>query len=115
MENQTMTNDIKNQPLPRRFKNKLVRALRSGRYTQTNGVMRDPQCNAYDVLGVAYRITGVPKGSITKMLGAPSGKQYNFLPKVLTYEDSKVTSTLMKLNDKGMSFRWIASHLENCM
>ena len=112
---ETENTEIKNQKLPRRFRNKLVRALRSGRYTQTNGVMRDPRDDAYDVLGVAYRIAGVNKGSITKMKGAPAGKQYNFLPKVLTLKDSHVTSELMKFNDKGMSFRWIASHLENCM
>jgi hypothetical protein len=107
--------DILTQKLPRRFRNKLVRALRSGRYTQTNGVMRDPLENAYDVLGVAHRIAGVPKQSITKMRGAPQGKQYNFLPKVLTMKDTEVTQKLMALNDKGLSFRWIASHLENCM
>jgi hypothetical protein len=106
--------ETENQKLPRRFKNKLIRALRSGRYKQTNGVMRDPQDNAYDVLGVAYRIAGVPKQSITKMI-VPNGKQYNFLPKVVTNMDSKVSSDLIKYNDMGMSFRWIASHLENCM
>jgi len=110
IENKVETNNR----LPRRFKNKLIRALRSGRYVQTVGKMKEREEDRYDVIGVAYRQAGVPKQSITKM-GIPNGKQYNFLPKVLTDANSTVVEKLKSFNDKELSFRWIASYMEDHM
>lgn len=103
-----------NKRLPLRFRSKLVRALRSGRYKQATNVLRNPTEDAYDVVGVAYRLAGVKKGTITKMGGSPNGRRYNFLPKVI-YTEGHVTDTLSDLNDRDMSFKWLASYIENNM
>lgn len=104
-----------NTRLPRPFRNKLIRALRSGKYSQGFGEMKAVGEESYDVLGVAYRIAGVNKGSIAKMIH-PNGKHYNFLPKLLYSDSSPVVNKLINLNDgKQMPFKWIASYIEDHM
>lgn len=108
------TSPDQSMKLPRRFKNKLVRALRSGRYEQHTGdEMKMHRQDVYNPIGVAYRLAGVHKGTITKM-GIPSNKKFNFLPNTLTSSNSPVVQKLNSLNKKN-SFRWIASYIENNM
>lgn len=105
------TNSLK---LPRRFRNKLIRALRSDRYQQHTGdSMKTHRHDNYTPIGVAYRLAGVHKGTITKM-GQPSNKRFNFLPNVLTDSNSPVVQKLNALNKKN-NFRWIASYIEDRM
>lgn len=97
--------------LPSGFKTKWVQALRSGRYNQCAEMMHDPKSDAYDAIGVAYRVAGVNRKKIAYR-EVPTGKRHRFLPNVLS-EESEIVQKISSFNDKGLSFKWIASYIEN--
>lgn len=91
------------------FKQKWVKALRSGKYKQGNGSLYDTVSKSYDAIGVAHRIVGVKNSKIANR-SVPT-KQHRFVPAILASENSLVEK-LIDFNDKGMSFKWIASYIE---
>jgi len=98
--------------LPRGFKRKWATALRSGRYTQGSHTLYDPKTKSYDPIGVAYRICGVPTKRLSNRI-APIKDTVRFFPKAIT-EDNGLWDKLVDLNDnKKMSFRWMASYIED--
>jgi hypothetical protein len=97
--------------LSRGFKRKWTDALRSGKYPQGTGLMYDPLEKTYDPIGVAYRVAGVPDKTIAKKI-FPDGKTYRFLPMPLVNNEQFI-SKITDFNDRGLSFKWIASYIEN--
>ena len=108
MVKETTTNKPK---LSRGFKRKWANALRSGKYKEGSGVMYNPEDKSYDAIGVAYRVAGVPKKNLSNR-SLPSGKQYRFLPRPL-YEDTNFIEKMADFSDRGLSFKWIASYIQN--
>jgi hypothetical protein len=98
------------QKLPQGFKNKWINALRSGSYTRGTKMMFNPQNQTYDPLGVAHRIAGVSHIDIANE-DAPT-KTHRFLPNMLV-NDEELVNKIISFNDKGMSFKWMASYIEN--
>lgn len=97
--------------LSRGFKRKWTSALRSGKYPQGSGLMYDPIEKNYDPIGVAYRAAGVPNKAIARK-EFPNGKTYRFLPMPLV-NNKDLISKIADFNDRGLSFNWIASYIEN--
>ena len=107
------TNATTIEQLPESFKTKWVAALRSGRYNQGFGMMYDPKRDSYDTIGVAHRIAGVSQSILSKKK-YPTSK-HKFLPNMLASEMSPAVEKMISFNDKGLSFRWIASYIERHM
>lgn len=107
--------------LPVHFKNRWVKALRSGNYEQCQSSLYDG--NGYCCLGVAGAICGVPKERMdsTGLLVEDhiSFQEVKKIPKLLRGETSKqepdyneLVEILTEMNDKGKSFKYIASYIE---
>lgn len=104
--------------LPKKFKEKWLKALRSGEFTQGRGGLHDSDTDAYCCLGVACRIVQPRKslggyGFIEPQLRAK-------VPKMLigTY-DNELIALLTTMNDgcvidgiKRKSFKQIANFVE---
>jgi hypothetical protein len=99
----------KNNNISESFKQKWVKALRSGKYKQGNGSMYDTLSKSYDPIGVAHRIVGVKNTKIANK--AVPTKQHRFVPSILA-SDTNLVEKLIDFNDRGMSFKWIASYIE---
>jgi len=110
MQTQTKPKTAPKQKLPTGFKSKWISALRSGTYDRGTKMMFNPQNGTYDPLGVAHRIAGVSHREIANE-DAPS-KTHRFLPNMLV-NDAELVSKIISFNDKGMSFKWMASYIEN--
>jgi hypothetical protein len=110
MNTQTKTKPAPKQKLPTGFKNKWINALRSGSYIRGTRMMYNPKDMTYDPLGVAHRIAGVSHLDIANE-DAPC-KTHRFLPNMLV-NDAELVSKIISFNDKGMSFKWMASYIEN--
>lgn len=107
--------------LPVHFKNRWVKALRSGNYEQCQSSLYDG--NGYCCLGVAGAICGVPKERMD-FAGLLTEDHIPFqevkkIPKLLRGENSKedpnyneLVKILTEMNDKGKSFKYIASYIE---
>lgn len=107
--------------LPKGFKTKWLKALRSGKYKQTEGYLNDE--NGYCCLGVACRINH-PK---VNLKDKPLINEFSFgknlkninVPKILIGsgemddEDyNKIVERLSTMNDNGKSFTVIANYIE---
>lgn len=113
--------------LPKRFKEKWVKALRSGEYEQGQDELYNEKTNNFCCLGVAANICGI---STKRLNYVPLLSNWYFsedeilkenknLPKVLIGSNEKedddysaIVEKLVNFNDNGKSFNWIASYIE---
>ena len=102
--------------LPKRFKDKWVKALRSGDFEQAEGTLFDGE-NKYCCLGVGAVICGIPKieilnfGYIEEHLFSLI-KQYKIPKQIVGDNRNEIVAKLSGFNDKGLSFKWIAAYIE---
>ncbi len=110
------------QKLPKEFKEKWIAALRSGKYEQGQDVLFNEESNTYCCLGVACHIIGIKKSTISHKcllnLDNLSRKVLHKLPEAIIGSDNsnsdeynEIVSKLVTYNDKGKSFKWIASYI----
>jgi hypothetical protein len=105
--------DGKEVKLPKKFKTKLVKALRSGKYKQGTGQLYTRFMDSYCCLGVACIISRnetLGNGCLTDK-NNKNGK----IPEILIGGNDKneIVSKLVSLNDvKNRSFKYIASYIE---
>lgn len=108
------TGKVKDVKLPKAFKNKWIKALRSGEYSQTKRKLQDK--DGYCCLGVACRIIHPymhfgTSGLITKQ----NIKVPKLLKGVAEKSDKMFNPVVAKLtfmNDDGKSFKQIANYIE---
>lgn len=91
------------------FKQKWVKALRSGGYKQGAGSLYNPTSKSYDPIGVAHKVVGV-KNKVIANRAYPT-KNHKFVPALLA-NDNEIVQKIASFNDRGMSFKWIASYIE---
>ena len=102
------------EKLPKAFKTKWLKALRSGDFKQTTGELQDSE--GYCCLGVACRIQHprmklegigyISKGGFKRL------RDVN-VPKLIKGEDENpIASKLAGMNDQGESFKTIADYIE---
>lgn len=102
---------------PKQLKNKWVKALRSGKYTQAKGVLkrRLPGNNKYAhcCLGVLGELCGV-SSMVDKPIILEKGNELRGITKVPQsfLENSILQDTLAEMNDDGYSFTEIADYIE---
>ena len=102
---------------PKQLKNKWVKALRSGKYVQTQGVLKErlPGNNKYAhcCLGVLGELCGVTSmtGSQSILIKGLGLKGITKVPKDFL-ENSILQDTLAEMNDDGYSFTEIADYIE---
>lgn len=97
--------------LPKAFKNKWVKALRSGKYKQGRKLLRNSIDNTYCCLGVAAEIAGcyrIKGGWIESKKGM---RGISKVPKMLRGE-STIPTQLANMNDNGKTFRQIATYID---
>jgi len=104
--------------LPKRFKEKFVAALRSGKYRKCTGELYNPEKNTYCILGVAGAVAQVSKKKLKdnddlEFTTYRYGKN-NKVPKTLRGEgENPVDQYLMGQNDNNVwSFRKAADWIE---
>lgn len=107
-----MNKQAPNTKLSPGFKAKWVAALRSGNYHQNKGstLLTHPADQSYSAIGVALRLAGVSDRQIMDM-GEYASIQYPFFPKELLH-GTELNNKITLLEDKGMSFSWLASYIE---
>ena len=86
-----------NKKLPVKIKQKWVEALRSGKYKQTKGELKNGQ--GFCCLGVACEI-----GLTKRRYNGDDLVQFKFL-------DNEIQNKLATYNDNGKSFNWIANYI----
>lgn len=103
--------------LPKKFKAKWVKALRSGKYAQTDGTLKND--TGYCCLGVAAEVCGVDILANTGTLCTENGYDPKKIPALIfgdcTKTDAEYNPMVEKLanyNDIGKSFEWIASYID---
>lgn len=108
--------------LPKAFKTKWIKALRSGKYEQGTGYLKTTHVNdigeissTYCCLGVAGEICGVKmsekgKGFLTNY----SFPDIHKIPKSIqgVPANNSLVKKLANMNDEGKSFKYIASYIE---
>lgn len=116
------TNKVSDVRLPKAFKKKWLKALRSGEFTQAKRVLFS-NGGGYCCLGVACRIAHPKMDIINKgfMDKDDFGKKLKDIkvPNILkgsngTMDDdyNPIVDKLSKMNDDGKSFKMIASYIE---
>lgn len=101
----------KKEKLPKRFKDKWVKMLRSGKYQQTKKNLFDGE--GYCCLGISCLAAGYKNEEIRGKLIIES--KFNKVPSLLigTAMESKVIEKLCDFNDnKDWTFKKIASYIE---
>lgn len=102
------------EKLPKRFKEKWVKALRSGKYKQGNYKLYNKAQDNFCCIGVAEVICGNELFNIDRR--SVLNKKESKLPKQFYNKDdndvSIMTNNLINFNDSGKSFKWIASYIE---
>jgi hypothetical protein len=102
------------EKLPIEFKEKWVKALRSGRYKQGKDTLYSR--GKYCCLGVACRVGGLPAGKIKSCyIELPS--EQAAVPEILHCVSGPIRSVdtwriLAQMNDGGKSFAEIADYIE---
>lgn len=107
--------------LPKRFKERFLKALRSGKYFQGNGSLRTVETD-YDwdskktikivrhcCLGVACDIQEIKKVWGATMI--PNKDKYMAVPALLR-GNGEISNKLALMNDSGKSFKQIATWIE---
>lgn len=119
----------KQEKLPKRFKERWVRALRSGKYKQASSVLYEYDLengeNCYCCLGVAGKICGIDNDELEDWVLYNNDSAIHKLaikkkvPKLLLGDNSKgcedynpIVEKLTSYNDSGKSFKWIAAYIE---
>ncbi len=104
--------------LPKRFKDRWVKALRSGNYKQGTGILFSEH-GEFCCLGVAGDMCGIPRTTLVEepFLDGTLDKiaKEHKVPKVLRMDNSdpqSLTAILSRFNDKGKSFKWIAGYIQ---
>jgi len=103
--------------LPKAFKKKWLKALRSGVYKQTSGRLLDidtDDVKRHCCLGVACKVVGYSDRKIDDE-GLLMGKDYRKAPKILHGDDeiNPVVKKLTEMNDSGKyGFKRIANWIE---
>ncbi len=111
--------------LPKRFKDKWVKTLRSGKYEQGSGFLYDSDTNCYCCLGVAGALCEVSLDSLNAKGLYGGDFEHDFtkeelkkLPKLLIGSNdnkdedySVIVEKLTKMNDNGKSFEQIAAYI----
>lgn len=92
------------------FKRKWARALRSGRYTQNKNSDTMLDGDSYSPMGVAYRMSGVPKSRL-RSRKTLIVEDIKFFPKELIDNDN-LSNKIESMNRKGLSFRWLANYID---
>lgn len=111
-----MTSTVKLKP---EVKAKLLEALRSGRYKQGKGYLRNVD-NCFCVLGVLCDVvepdSWVAEGSLFHHDGRHICPSFTLVKSVLTDEDSNAAIAFMTLlyemNDEGVTFPDLADYVE---
>lgn len=108
--------------LPKRFKEKWLKALRSGEYKQGETFLFNNLENSYCCLGIAGSICGLKNkslscGSLYTEEGGFSKYQIKkiekVLPEILIGDfDNYIVARLANMNDSGRSFKQIANWIE---
>jgi len=101
--------------LPKRFKERWIKALLSGKYKQGRGYLYEPTTECYCALGVAGDVLGVPKTQLSYTCTLD-----NFLltkepiPGQLMHTGlGSIANKIATFNDqKYRSFRWIAYYIK---
>jgi hypothetical protein len=98
--------------LPKAFKNKWLKALRSGDFQQANGYLYDKYTDSYCCLGVAAKLCGVSHFGGSCFIIPKSGlRGIDKVPSLLV-GDSGIPDDLARMNDKGHDFEEIADYIE---
>jgi len=99
--------------LPKVFKRKWLKALRSGEYEQGKSVLRNSK-NEYCCLGVAAHICGVISITGKQFIELESGIiGISKIPELLIGDlDNAIVRKLSIMNDCGESFNKIADYIE---
>ena len=108
---------------------KWVEALRSGKYEQTDGVLRDKEATGYCCLGVACEISevgewGIELNTTSDHDEAHYDGKFRLLPLSVAewlgiatdhgyYRDGLDPKSLTEINDRGFSFQKIADIIES--
>lgn len=97
--------------LPKEFKKKWVKALRSGKYKQGQGYLKVNE-DSYCCLGVAVVIN--KRHIQSNFYHYINGAHASAVPKMLVGNpcENIIVSKLSKMNDDGRSFKYIASYIE---
>ena len=97
----------------KKLKQKWVKALRSGRYKQTTGMLQLGR--AYCCLGVLCRIAGARKRPRTNEFVWRGEADWSELPDTMRADlglDLKAEGHLVNMNDGGKTFDQIADYIE---
>lgn len=97
--------------MEKKLKNKWVKVLRSGKYTQGKGFLYNKKSNTFCCLGVLGAVCGVPLEKLNRKTFLLNFKGDAKVPKDLT-GCRGITSQLANMNDKGDSFDIIADFIE---
>ncbi len=115
------------QKLPKRFKEQWIKALTSGKYRQGRTYLYNKSDNTFCCLGVVGSICGIDKNNLDRKYFFSEGtsnalsliKNNKKFPILLTgngnddnEEYNIVVEKLAHFNDKGKSFKWIASYIK---
>lgn len=98
-----------------KYKNSWIKALRSGKFKQGIGVLRDYDTNTFCALGVLCHISGVPLVYNTQTKEIRYDKQLTSLsPRLLTefQIDGETHDKLTGMNDLDKNFKQIADWIE---
>lgn len=98
--------------LDKKFKNKWIKALKGGKFTQGEGRLykKDESGEKYCCLGVAGIICGIPKEMLYKSFLERYPLSYN-IPKDIKGQ-KEVAAHLANMNDNGKSFEEIADYIK---
>lgn len=98
------------QKLPKAFKRKWVQALRSGEYEQGVGALKSG--GKFCCLGVACEIVGAKPGSILGYIMPGQGiKGISKIPELIK-GNGELPIKLSGMNDKGKTFKQIATWID---
>lgn len=103
------------ETLPKKFKARWIKALRSGKFLQGRGELRSrghqyPKLDAYCCLGVALKISSKSKRKLPRDLGfIPDSCR--IVPKSIVGRN-RLTDFLSFKNDKGTTFAEIADWID---
>lgn len=108
----SITNKTLDVKLPKTFKTKCLKALRSGKFKQTTGVLHDEI--GYCCLGVACKIAHPKLNLGNAEVIELDNSDITKVPDILkgTAHNNKVVNRLATMNDNGKSFKYIASYIE---
>jgi len=110
----------KKQKLPKRFKKKWIKALRSGKYKQGVDFLYDSANESMCCLGVAELICGNSLEILDQVNMPRELESDSKVPKCLVQQDYiypeekylTIPGKLANFNDSGKSFKSIASYIE---